>query len=514
MSRVLLLEAGGRDIDPLIRIPLGIGKMHEHRLHDWGYETEPEPQSRRPRASRRMRGKVLGGSSSINVMAYTRGNPRRLRPLGAQRRDAAGPTPTCCPISGAARRWERGADQFRGGDGPARRPIRARRRIRSSTPGSRPARRRAFRVTPDYNGAQQEGFGRGQFTIRNGRRSSSARAYLRPVRGRRNLTVETGAHATRVTDRGQAGDRRRISSRAARLDGPRGARGDPVGGAFNTPQLLMLSGIGPADHLRQIGIAPLVDLPGVGKNLQDHLGIWITWTRAHRRAVSMREMRFDRMALEHAARLFPRHRTRNHGARRPARFRQDAAGCRGARHRVHVPHRAAATRICGFRASSRPIRTPSAIRPTLLHPESRGEILLRSADPARRAAHRLQFLLVAERHAAARRAASSARARSANSRPSRPIAASRPRRGPRVDSDAEIDAFIRRTTITAHHPCGTCTMGDGARRASLDPALRLRGVDGLRVVDASAMPDIVSAHINACVLMIGEKAADLIRADA
>ena len=178
--------------------------------------------------------------------------------------------PTCCPISSAPRPGRGGANTWRGGEGPLGTAIRqdARPAVRRLARGR--ARRSGYPSPTDYNGEQQEGFGRGQYTIRDGRRSSSARAYLRPARGAANLTVETGAHATRVADAGHARDRRRIRHGFGRSQARRGSREVIVAsGTFNSPQLLMLSGIGPAAHLREMGIACVADLP-VGKNLQDH----------------------------------------------------------------------------------------------------------------------------------------------------------------------------------------------------------------------------------------------------
>ena len=291
--RVLLLEAGGRDIDPLISIPLGMGKMHEHRLHDWGFDTEPEPNldNRRLEA---MRGKVLGGCSSINVMAYTRGHPNDFN-RWAKNGASGWSYNDVLPYFRRGESWEGGENQWRGAHGPVgtqsaktKDPI-----FQSWIEAGRQA---GFPAATDYNTNEQEGFGRGQYTIRDGRRSSSARAYLRPIMHRPNLTVETKAHALRVIFEG----RRAVGLEYAQNGAVAEARAEREvilsAGAFNTPQLLMLSGVGPADHLSSLGIKPLVDLPAVGANLQDHLGVWITWRRKTPGAFH-REMRLDRMTL-------------------------------------------------------------------------------------------------------------------------------------------------------------------------------------------------------------------------
>ncbi|HEY6256050.1 MAG TPA: choline dehydrogenase [Xanthobacteraceae bacterium] len=506
-ARVLLLEAGPPDRNPLIHIPLGMGKMHDHRMHDWGYATEPEAglANRRIEA---MRGKVLGGSSSINVMAYTRGH-RGDYDRWAQKGARGWSYADVLPYFKRGESWQGGENAWRGGDGPLGTEF-ARTRDPLFDAWIEAGTAAGFPRTDDYNGAQPEGFGRGQYTIRDGRRASSARAYLRPARGRRNLTVETGAHVTRVLIEGSratgiellraSGDR--VSVRAA---------GEVIlaAGTFNSPQLLMLSGIGPAAHLREIGIAARLDLP-VGRNLQDHLGAYISYARRQSGAFH-REMRFDRMAVSMVrAYLFGRGpatvvpgglhafiKTRSELAVPDIEFM-----FRGTSPRPHL----------WFPLVRPAFQDGFGIRPTLLHPDSRGEILLRSAearDPPRicynffsvpddlqrlRKGFRIARELVHQ--------AALDRYRGPEINP-----------GEKVQTDAEIDAWLRATVITAHHPAGTCAMGTQPDTV-LDPQLRVHGIDGLRVVDASAMPDLVSAHINACVLMMAEKAADLIRGRA
>ncbi len=266
--------------------------MHDRGMFDWGYHTEPEPHldGRRIEA---MRGKVLGGSSSINVMAFTRGT-RATTTAGRRRARSAGPMRTCCPISSAARRWQDGESEWRGGSGPIGVEW-AKTRDPLYDAWIAAAQAVGIPHTGDYNGGQPEGFGRSQYSIRNGRRSSAATAYLKPALARPNLALEVSAHATRVLLNGaratgieymQDGNVRRAeAAREVIL----------CLGAFNTPQLLMRSGIGPADHLRRMDVGPVVDLP-VGSNLQDHMAVMIAFTRP--RAGSFhREMRADRMAL-------------------------------------------------------------------------------------------------------------------------------------------------------------------------------------------------------------------------
>jgi 4-pyridoxate dehydrogenase len=502
-TRVLLLEAGGPDIDPLISIPLGMGKMHEHLLHDWGLQTEPEPNLNNRRIEA-MRGKVLGGSSSINVMAYTRGHPRdydRWARNGATGWSYA----DVLPYFKRCESWEDGENTWRGGKGPL-----GTQWAKTTDPvydaWIEAGKASGYPYTPDYNGQQQEGFGRGQFTIRDGRRSSSARAYLRTARRRANLEVETRAHATKVMIDGTRATGVEYWRRGKRVRAHAEREVILSSGAFNTPQLLMLSGIGPADHLKQMGITPVVDLP-VGKNLQDHLGTWIMWSRTTPGQFH-REMRCDRMAVSMLraycfgtgpGTVVPG------GLHAFLKMRSD----------LEVPDiefmfRTAPLKTHLWFHLLRPAYTDGyGIRPTILHPESRGEVLLRSRDPRDPVRIIYNFFTAPNDLPLLREAFKRARA-VGNDKHMAPYRGAEVLPGPQVKTNDEIDAYVRRSVLTAHHPAGTCRMGIDAL-AVVDPQLRVRGVDALRVVDASAMPDLVSAHINACVLMMGEKACDFIR---
>jgi 4-pyridoxate dehydrogenase len=502
-ARVLLLEAGGRDLHPYIHVPLGMGKMHEHNMFDWGYRTEPEPNLN-GRVIEAMRGKVLGGSSSINVMAYTRGN-RGDYDRWAQKGARGWSYADVLPYFKRTERWEGGENAWRGGSGPLGTEY-----ARTPDPiyGAwiEAAVAAGFPHTKDYNGEQQEGFGRSQYTIRDGYRSSSANAYLKPVRTRSNLDVETGAHATRVLLQGTraTGVEYVKSGRTAQVEAAREVI--LCGGAFNSPPLLMLSGIGPAAHLADMGVKPVIDLP-VGKNLQDHLAVIIFFQRRDGGAF-LRDMRVDRMAISMIrAYLFGS----GPGTVVP-----------GGLHAFIKTNPELAVPDIEFMFRGAPAHThlwfplirPAyvdgyGIRPTLLHPDSRGEILLRSTDP--RDPPRIVYNFFSAPNDLPRLREGFKRARDvAYQKPLAPYRGTETSPGEQVKSDAEIDAFIRRTAITAHHPCGTCAMGIGPDSVT-DPDMRVRGVERLRVVDASVMPDLVSAHINACVLMMAEKASDLIR---
>ena len=506
-ASVLLLEAGGRDLHPFIHVPLGMGKMHDYGMFDWGYHTEPEPNlgNRRIEA---MRGKVLGGSSSINVMAYTRGH-RGDYDRWAQKGARGWSYADVLPYFKRCETWQDGENPWRGGTGPVGTEF-AKTRDPLYDAWIEAAKAAGFPHTGDYNGQQQEGFGRGQYTIRDGYRSSAATAYLKPARKRPNLEVVTGAHATRVLMQG---------TRATGVEYVKGS-GDVVradasrevilaGGAFNTPQLLMLSGIGPAAHLGEIGIKTAVDLP-VGNNLQDHLAVIIFFKRLDE-STFRREMRFDRMAVSMI-------RAYCYGTGPGTVVPGGLHAFVKTRPELAVPDiefmfRGAPAQAYLWFPLIRPAYADGyGIRPTLLHPDSRGEIRLRSTDP--RDPPRIIYNFFSASNDLPRLREGFKRARDvAYQKPMERYRGAETSPGESVKSDAEIDAWIRKTVITAHHPCGTCAMGI-TPDSVLDPELRVRGVERLRVVDASVMPDLVSAHINACVLMIAEKASDMIRGKA
>jgi 4-pyridoxate dehydrogenase len=502
-ATVLLLEAGGRDRHPYIHIPLGLGRMHERHMFDWGYHTEPEPSlaGRRIEATR---GKVLGGSSSINVMAFTRGHPADYD-RWAQKGALGWSYADVLPYFKRCETWEEGETEWRGGSGPIGVEW-AKTKDPLFDAWIAAAKAAGIPHTDDYNGRQQEGFGRSQYSIRNGRRSSAATAYLKPALARPNLALETAAHTTRVMLSGTRATGVEFLQNG-KLHRAEAAREVILcGGAFNTPQLLMLSGIGPADHLRRMGIDPLIDLP-VGANLQDHPAVMIAFTRP--RAGRFRDlMRLDRMALAMLrAHLFGS----GPGTVVPGGLHAFVK----TRPELAVPdiefmfRGAPADAHLWFPLVKPAYQDGFGIRPTLLHPDSRGAVRLRSADPRDPPRIIGNFFSAPNDLPRLREGFRLARdvARQAPLDPYRGVETAP---GPNVKTDAEIDAWIRATAITAHHPAGTCAMGIGPDGV-LDPELEVRGLERLRVVDASAMPDLVSAHINACVLMMAEKAADLIR---
>ncbi len=500
-ASVLLLEAGGRDWHPYIHIPLGMGRMHEYGMFDWGYETDPEPNLNGRRIEA-MRGKVLGGSSSINVMAYTRGNAGdydRWAQKGARGWSYA----DVLPYFRRCETWENGTDPYRGGEGSLGTEF-----AKTEDPlydaWLDAAKACGYPITPDYNGEQQEGFGRGQYTIRHGRRSSTANAFLKPARGRAKLTVATNAQSTRVLLEGTRAMGIEYVQNGSTQHATAAREVIVAAGAFNTPQLLMLSGIGPAEHLRSLGINVIADLP-VGKNLQDHLGAYMTYTRRQPGSFH-REMRFDRMAMSMVrAYLFGT----GPGTVVPGGLHAFIK----TRPELSVPDIEFM-----FRGTSHdprlwfPLLRPAyldgyGIRPTLLHPDSRGEVLLASSDPLKPPRIVYKFFTAPNDLPTLREGFKRAR-ELAFHKALDPFRGEEIGPGPQVKSDAEIDAWLKKVVITAHHPAGTCAMGQGG---VLEPDMKVRGVEGLRVCDAAAMPDLVSAHINACVIMMADKASDIIR---
>lgn len=503
-ATVLLLEAGGRDLNPLIHIPLGMGKMHEYGMHDWGYHTEAEPnlQDRRIEAAR---GKVLGGSSSINVMAYTRGH-RGDYDRWAQKGCQGWSYAEVLPYFRRGETFKPGENTWRGGDGPLQVQY-ALTQDPLYEAWIDAARAIGLPVTDDYNGKQNEGVGRSQYTIGNGRRSSSAVAYLHPVRKRPNLTVDTGAHATRILLSGTHATGVQYVKDGLVFEAE--ARQEVIvsSGTFNSPQLLMLSGIGPAAHLRDIGITPVVDLP-VGGNLQDHLAVLIMFTRPNNTSEFRDNMRFDRMALNMLRAYF-------FGT-------GPATVVPGGLHAFIKTNPELAVPDIEFMFRGLPTNAhlwfPGiqaayedgyGIRPCLLHPDSRGHVRLRSADPLDAPKIEYNFFSASTDLPRLREGFKLGR-EFANAKPLEHFRGIEKTPGDKVRTDAEIEAWIRKTAITAHHPAGTCAMGITPDTV-LDPSLRVRGVERLRVVDASSMPDMVGAHINACVLMMAEKASDMIR---
>jgi choline dehydrogenase len=504
--RVLLLEAGGANTGMLVRMPAGVGELIKAKgPQNWGFWTEPEPHL----DNRRLwwpRGRGLGGSSAINGMIYTRGHARdydEWRQLGL----AGWSWADVLPYFRRAERNHRGATEHHGGDGPLH---------VSAGESDSPfhdaliaaGRQAGYPVTNDFNGAQQEGFGRYDLTVSDGQRWSAAAAYLRPASGRPNLTVATQARTVAIRlEHGRAVGVDYVTGKRRRPHTAHAAREVLLcAGAVQSPQILQLSGIGNPDRLRAAGIAVRHALPGVGGNLQDHLDVLLNWTsRGLVTAFSAtRGLRQLTTGLTYML--------RGTGLGRQ-QFLESGAFLRS-REGLERPD----VQIHGVLAIMRDHGKVKADRDgfTLhlcqLRPGSRGRIDARSADPFADPAIRANYLATDEDRRVLREAVRIGRDVAAQ-------AALDPYRdtelapGPEVRSDAEIDAWVRAHAETIYHPVGTCRMGaDGDPQAVVDAELRVRGIAGLRVVDASVMPALVGANTNAPTIMIAEKAADLIRA--
>tara|TARA_B100000676_G_scaffold179958_1_gene176715 strand:+ start:564 stop:2195 length:1632 start_codon:yes stop_codon:yes gene_type:complete len=500
---VLLLEAGRRDWDPLIHIPIGMGKMHELGLHDWGYMSEPN-EALNGRKLKIKRGKVLGGSSSVNVMAYTRGHPDdydRWARNGATGWSHA----EVLPYFKRCETWEQGASARRGDSGPVGTEY-AKTKDPIFDAWIEAARAVGLPVTDDYNGPQPIGFSKGQYTIRNGRRSSSANAFLKPARGRPNLTVHTQAHATRVVMDGTTATGIEYLRKGKTVTAQADKEVILSGGVFNTPQLLMLSGVGPAAHLKEFGIDCLSDLP-VGKNLQDHLVASNFWTRPTNTSPFREELRYDKVAISMIrAYLFGT----GPGTVVPGgmhAFLKSAPGVEAADWEF-LFRGAPLDANPWFPGIKKKYEDGYAIRCGIVHPKSRGEARLRSTNPKDPLVLDFRFLSNNDDLISLREGLKVAR-EVANQDAIAPYRGRELTPGPEVKTDADLDEFIRNTVLTIEHPACTCPMGTGPD-CVLDPDMKVRGIDQLRVVDGSAMPDLTSAHINSTILMMAEKASGMI----
>ncbi len=513
--RVALLEAGPADRSVLIHCPAGLAVMAKYELNGWGYSTVPQP-GLNGRRGYQPRGKVLGGSSSINAMIYARGHAQDYDAWAAEG-NPGWSFADVLPYFKRAEHNERGADEWHGTGGPLN--VMDLRSPNPVLPDFVEAGRQAgYPLNSDFNGAQQEGIGPYQVTHKNGERFSAAKAYLTPHLGRSNLKVITGALTTRVLT--EMVDGRPVTTGVQyRPDGGRGPlqtlRLTPGGevllsaGAFGSPQVLMLSGIGPADHLRELGIEPVLDVPGVGRNLHDHpdvvlvvnapkltdlFGVSVPGVLNMLRGVfQWRQQRSGPLTTNFAE---------------AGGFIKSAPGEAIPDLQLHfvvgklVDHGRKTVLGHGY-----------SCHVCLLRPKSRGTLRLASNDPQVMPLIDPAFLQDADDVARLVRGFKAMRALLQQPALARhggvEAAASR-----EALSDAQIEQFVRNHADTIYHPVGTCRMGpDPAAGAVVDARLRVHGVDGLRVVDASVMPSVVGGNTNAPVIMMAEKATDMIRED-
>jgi 4-pyridoxate dehydrogenase len=503
--RVLLLEAGGWDRHPFVKLPLGWGKVLLGRIYDWGYNGEPQETM----AGRRIecaRGRVVGGSSTINAMAYVRGNRgdyARWTSYGLR----GWSYDEVLPYFRRQETWQGGPTPYRGGDGPM-----ATRKSRYQDPlvdaYLQAAAATGHKLNDDYNAERQDGFARMQMTIRNGRRESAATAYLHPVLARKNLTVMVRAQVTRVVFESQ----RAIGVEYVKDGGRQVAHAEREvivsAGAVNSPQILMLSGIGEPAALAAHGIKVKAPLPGVGQNLQDHTAALLIYGRSDQSPL-VRNMRADRLALgiAEAFALGSGFMTDLPGGITGFVKTDPSKPMPDIQLLFIAGSLAAAPYFPPFRKA---FADSFACRIVLLRPESRGSITLGSSDPFAHPRIRQGLLSTANDWKTLREGI--VLFRELAHRPElKPFVAREIGPGADAATEAQIETYTRQTAVTAHHPAGTCKMGvDADAEAVVDDSLRVRGVERLRVVDASVFPDLVGGNINAPVIMIAERAADLI----
>ena len=491
-NRVLLLEAGGKDWHPFIHMPAGLAKLVTLRKVNWAFETVPQQELN----GRRLfwpRGKVLGGSSSINAMCYCRGH-RKDYDSWADEGASGWDFDSVLPWFIRSEDQQNGASEYHGTGGPL-----AVQNLRHTNPLSghfiEAAEQAGFERTDDFNGPHQRGFDYYQVTQRNGRRCSAAVAYLRPAGGRSNLEISTHSLAEKVILDGN----RAAGVRFSRKGKARTARCGHVilsGGAINSPQLLMLSGIGPADHLRTLDIDVKHDLPGVGSNLQDHLDICtlrtsrepITYDRLNEVAVGLRYL-FGRNGpgssniAEAGGFIVSRLATDD----RPDIQMHFVPALLDDHGRNILPGHGMTIHACSLR------------------PESRGELTLQSSDPT--AAPAIQPNYLTEEYDREMMLECVRQARKIFSQDAfEPFRGDEVFPGANVQSDEAVMEFIRKKSETIYHPIGTCKMGKDDM-AVVDPQLNVHGVQSLSVVDASIMPTLVSGNTNAPAIMIAEKFA-------
>jgi choline dehydrogenase len=500
--KVLLLEAGGEDRDVWIHIPLGYGRHFTNPKVNWLYTTEPEAECH-GRNIIQPRGKVIGGSSSINGLLYIRGQREDFdhwRQLG----NAGWSYDDVLPYFRRAEDQQRGADELHGQGGPLCVSDMAPLPVCDAFIAA--AEQCGYRRNADFNGAMQEGFGYYQLTTRNGRRCSAAVGYLRAARRRPNLRVISGALATRVLFEG-----RRACGIAYRdAGGMHVAQAREVilsGGAFNTPQLLQLSGLGPASLLRQHGIEVVADLPGIGADLQDHFHARMVYRCTQPVSVNDLLASKRRGLMAGLNYLLRRRGLLAMGAAYAGGFfRTDPA--------VATPDVQCHIMLFSGETIAPPLHPFSGISCPLivLRPESRGSVRIKSADPGAAPAIAPRYLSAAkDRDVMVKGLRALRRILAAPALASFVAAEHDP--GPDCASDEDLLDFARRKGSTVYHPTSTCRMGDDPA-AVVDARLNVRGFQRLRIVDASVMPALVSGNTNAAVIMIAEKGADMILQDA
>lgn len=498
--RVLLLEAGGPDRNPWIHIPLGYGKLFDHPVHNWRFSTEPEPHLDNRRIAQ-PRGRVLGGSSAINGLVYMRGQREDFDGWAADG-NIGWAYDDLLPYFRRSEDQARGADQWHGVGGPL---------CVSDQTEPHPlcdafiaaAGEAGYPANPDFNGATQDGAGYFQTTSRRGLRSSAATAYLRPARRRKNLAIVTHAHVQKILCAGRRAQGVLWRQGGQLFSADAGAEVILAAGAIGTPQILQLSGIGPAEWLADLGIAPVVVHEGVGRDLQDHLQVRTVY-RARRPVTLNDDMASPLRSLGIGLRyLLRRKGPLTVSAGYAGAFLRTPLSPARADIQVHFITFSTAKMgdrldpFSGFTASICPLR-----------PESRGFVRAMSPDPAAAPAIQVNYLATDQDRRVAIEGLRELR-RIMHMPAMRAEWTAELKPGAGCEDDESLLAYIRANGASIYHPTCTARMGVDAR-AVVDPALRVRGMEGLRVVDGSVMPSVVSGNTNAAIIAIAEKASDLI----
>lgn len=506
-NRVLLLEAGARDNDPWIHIPVGYHKLFTHDTYNWKFESEPIA-GLNGRTSYQPRGKMLGGTSSLNGMVYMRGTAADYdgwRQLGCVGWDYQ----SVLPFFRKAEDQERGEDEFHGVGGPLK-VTDARYTHEIIDAIIEGAAQAGIPRNPDFNGATQEGVGYYQATVGNGRRWSSAVAYLRPARHRRNLVVKPNANATRIfVENGRAVG---VEYRTPRGHKTAHARGEVIvsGGVYGSPQLLLLSGIGPGAHLREMGVDITHDLPAVGANLHDHFNTYVAWRSTMNNTLNdLHRSRLRKLAagIQYVA-----------GRNGPLTTIGTIAGILTRTDpRFDQPDLQINTYLWSIETRDHrginPHKFPGfSMSPVHLRPDGRGRVSLKNSDPLTPPKIEFKYLETAHDIDAMLYGIRLARKIAAQSA-LKPYIVEEVVPGRAVQSEDELIEDLRNRGVSNLHPVGTCRMGTGSD-AVVDPRLRVHGVMGLRVADASIMPQVVGGNTNAPSIMIGEKCATMILEDA
>lgn len=499
--QVLLLEAGGKDWHPLIHMPAGFAKMTKG-IASWGWSTVSQKHMK-DRSFWYTQAKVIGGGSSINAQIYTRGNSRDYDAWEKEEGLAGWGYRDVLPYFKRAENNQRYANDFHGDQGPlgVSNPIAP---LPICEAYFRAGQEMGIPFNPDFNGVAQEGVGYYQLTQKDARRSSASVAYLRPIRERKNLTVRTNVLVTRIViDKGRAVGVEIVDRPGGQPAILRAEREVIVSsGAIGSPKLLMQSGIGPGDHLKSVGVTPVHDLPGVGSNLQDHLDLFViaectgdhtydNYGKLHRTVLAGLQYLLLKKGPV-ASSLFE---TGGFWYADPTTTSPDI--------QFHLGLGS------GIEAGVEKLRNPGVtLNSAFLRPRSRGTVRLNSADPADRPLIDPNYWSDPYDRDMSIKGLRLAR-EIMRQKALAPYVLREVLPGPTLTSDDELFDYACRSSKTDHHPVGTCRMGHDAMSV-VTPDLRLRGIEGLRVCDASVMPRIPSSNTNAPTIMVGEKGADLI----